>query len=409
MAKPIVAIVGRPNVGKSTFFNKMAGRRVSIVNDMPGVTRDRIYVDVEWCGYNFTMVDTGGIELKSEDQMWRHIRRQAELAVDIADVILFFVDGKSGIMADDYDVAHMLRCTNKPVVLAVNKVDGKDDSVIHDFWALNLGEPMPISAEQSLGLGDLLDAVCSNFERNDADAEEETLKIAIVGKPNVGKSALMNMLSGFSRSIVTDIAGTTRDVVEETVRVGSVILRLADTAGIRESADVVESIGVDLAKTKIERAGLILAVFDGSRELDESDKEIFELCRGRDVIAIVNKTDLPSKTDIDYIKHAFSETVFVSAKSHEGEKELTAAIEKVLGTDKIDTSKAMLTTERQRANALSALQSIDDAIAAIDMGITMDAVNVCIDTAIDRLLELTGKKAKESVVDEVFSQFCVGK
>ena len=156
MAKPIVAIVGRPNVGKSTFFNKMAGRRVSIVNDMPGVTRDRIYVDVEWCGYNFTMVDTGGIELKSEDQMWKHIRRQAELAVDIADVILLFVDGKTGIMADDYDVAQMLRCTNKPVVLAVNKIDGKDDSVIHDFWALNLGEPMPISAEQSLGLGDLL-------------------------------------------------------------------------------------------------------------------------------------------------------------------------------------------------------------------------------------------------------------
>lgn len=232
---------------------------------------------------------------------------------------------------------------------------------------------------------------------------------AIVGKPNVGKSALMNMLSGFSRSIVTDIAGTTRDVIEETVRVGSVILRLADTAGIRESADVVESIGVDLAKTKIERAGLILAVFDGSAELDDSDKEIFELCRGRDVIAIVNKTDLPSKTDIDYIKSNFAETVFISAKSHEGEDDLTAAIERVLGTDKIDTSKAMLTTERQRANALSALESIDEAIAAIDMGITMDAVNVCIDTAIDRLLELTGKKAKESVVDEVFSQFCVGK
>ncbi len=232
---------------------------------------------------------------------------------------------------------------------------------------------------------------------------------AIVGKPNVGKSALMNMLSGFSRSIVTDIAGTTRDVVEETVRVGSVILRLADTAGIRESADVVESIGVDLAKTKIQRAGLILAVFDISAELDSSDEEIFELCENRDVIAVINKTDLEAKIDVDYIKSRFAETVFISAKSHEGEQELTKAIEKVLGTDKIDTSKAMLTTERQRSNALSALDSINEAIAAIDMGITMDAVNVCVDTAIDSLLELTGKKAKESVVDEVFSQFCVGK
>ncbi len=252
-----------------------------------------------------------------------------------------------------------------------------------------------------------LTALLSKFDAG--KALTSGVDTAIVGKPNVGKSALMNMLSGFSRSIVTDIAGTTRDIVEETVRVGSVILRLADTAGIRDSADVVESIGVDLAKTKIERAGLILAVFDGSAPLDDSDKEIFSLCSGRDVVAIINKTDLPSKTDIDYIKSVFSETVFLSAKSHEGEQELTAAIERVLGTDKIDTSKAMLTTERQRISAVAALGSIDEAITAIDMGITMDAVNVCIDTAIDRLLELTGKKAKETVVDQVFSQFCVGK
>ena len=230
-----------------------------------------------------------------------------------------------------------------------------------------------------------------------------------MGKPNVGKSALMNMLSGFSRSIVTNIAGTTRDVVEETVRVGSVILRLADTAGIRESADIVESIGVDLARTRIERAGLILAVFDGSAPLDDSDREIFELCKGREVIAIVNKTDRPSNADIEYIQNNFAETVFISAMSHDGEDELTKAIERVLGTDKIDTSKAMITTERQRISTLGALDSINEAINAIEIGITMDAVNVCIDTAIDKLQELTGKKAKETVVDEVFSQFCVGK
>ncbi len=232
---------------------------------------------------------------------------------------------------------------------------------------------------------------------------------AIIGKPNVGKSALMNMLSGYSRSIVTDIAGTTRDIVEETVRLGSVILRLADTAGIRESDDVVEAIGVDMAKTKIERAGLILAVFDGSDELGESDKEILFLCRDKNVIGIINKTDLPSKTDIEYIKSMLPEVVFISAVNHEGEDELTKAVEKILGTDKIDTSQAMLATERQRKSALLALDAINEAIDGIDMGITMDAVNVCIDTAIENLLELTGKKATEAVVDEVFSQFCVGK
>lgn len=235
------------------------------------------------------------------------------------------------------------------------------------------------------------------------------IETAIVGKPNVGKSALMNMLSGFRRSIVTDIAGTTRDVVEETVRVGRVILNLADTAGIRESEDAVESIGVELAKEKIERAGLILAVFDVSRDLDKSDDEILELCKGREVIGVINKTDLARKADIEKIKGSISEVIFTSALKGDGEKELSDAIERALGTDKIDTSQAMLTTERQRRSAEKALASIKEAIDAVNMGMTMDAVNVCIDSAIEELLELTGKKSREAVVDEVFSQFCVGK
>ena len=235
------------------------------------------------------------------------------------------------------------------------------------------------------------------------------IETAIVGKPNVGKSALMNMLSGFRRSIVTDIAGTTRDVVEETVRVGRVILNLADTAGIRESEDAVESIGVELAKEKIEREGLILAVFDVSRDLDKSDDEILELCKGREVIGVINKTDLARKADIEKIKGSISEVIFTSALKGDGEKELSDAIERALGTDKIDTSQAMLTTERQRRSAEKALASIKEAIDAVNMGMTMDAVNVCIDSAIEELLELTGKKAREAVVDEVFSQFCVGK
>ena len=232
---------------------------------------------------------------------------------------------------------------------------------------------------------------------------------AIVGKPNVGKSALMNMLSGFRRSIVTDIAGTTRDIVEESVRVGRVLLNLADTAGIRESDDTVESIGVEMAKERIEKAGLILAVFDVSRGLDESDEEILELCKNRHVIGIINKTDLPCKADVEKIKASLGEVVFISALKGDGEMELSEAIERALGTDRIDTSQAMLTTERQRRSAEKALASIKEAIDAVAMGMTMDAINVCIDSAIEDLLELTGKKAREAVVDEVFSRFCVGK
>ena len=252
-----------------------------------------------------------------------------------------------------------------------------------------------------------LTSLLSKFDAGKAITDG--VETAIIGKPNVGKSALMNMLSGFSRSIVTDIAGTTRDIVEETVRVGNVVLRLADTAGIRESDDLVESIGVDMAKTRIERATLILAVFDGSASLDQSDKEILDLCKNRDVIGIVNKSDLPSKADIDYLKATLSKVVFISAKEGEGEEELTKAIEEALGTDKIDTSQAMITTERQRVCTEKALSCLEEALDALNIGMTMDAINVCIESAVEALLELTGKKAREAVVDEVFSQFCVGK
>ncbi len=330
MAKPIVAIVGRPNVGKSTFFNKMAGRRVSIVNDMPGVTRDRIYVDAEWCGYAFTLVDTGGIELKSEDQMWKHIRRQAELALDIADVILLFVDGKSGIMADDYDVAQMLRCTNKPVVLAVNKVDGKDDSVIHDFWALNLGEPYAISAEQSLGLGDLLDAIVANFdERADMGEEEEAIKIAVVGKPNSGKSSLTNRLLGFERVIVSNIAGTTRDAIDTPFEYNGRKCILIDTAGIRKKSKVEEDIeyySVIRSISAIRRADIVLVVVDSTEMLSEQDIRICGLVHdaGKPSVLVMNKWDLIEKdthtvnrftenlkSDLKFMNYL--KTVFISA------------------------------------------------------------------------------------------------
>lgn len=215
MTKPLVAIVGRPNVGKSTFFNKVVGKRISIVEDKPGVTRDRLYADAEWCGHAFTLVDTGGIEIKSNDKMWQHIKKQAEIAVDLADVIVFFVDGKQGLIPEDYDVADYLRMSRKPIVLAVNKIDNNEQELIYDFYSLGIGDPIGISAEQSKGIGDILDEIISKFKNKVEPTEnDEVLNIAVVGKPNAGKSSLVNKILGYERVIVSDVAGTTRDAID---------------------------------------------------------------------------------------------------------------------------------------------------------------------------------------------------
>lgn len=252
-----------------------------------------------------------------------------------------------------------------------------------------------------------LEGLLSRFDAG--SAVTKGVETAIVGKPNVGKSALMNLLSGFSRSIVTDIAGTTRDVVEQTVNLGSVLLHLADTAGIHETEDVVESIGVDRAKEKIERATLVLAVFDKSRELTEADEEILSLCKNKRAVAILNKSDLELKADIDKIKSAIADSVDLCALSGDGLSALREITERLLCVNELDTSAAVLSTERQRKNTLEAVVAIDEAIDGILMGMTMDAINVCVDTAVSSLLQMTGEKATDAVVNEVFSQFCVGK
>ena len=236
MSKPIVAVVGRPNVGKSTFFNKIAGRKISIVENKPGVTRDRVYADAEWLNHKFTLIDTGGLELKSEDEMWKHIKKQADIAIETADVIIFMCDSKSGLTASDYDVAEILRHSRKPVVLAVNKLDNYDPSKLYEFYSLGLGEPFGISAEQSQGMGDLLDEVCASFKDAEAESYDDSVKIAIVGKPNAGKSSLANKLLGFERTIVSNIAGTTRDAIDTPVEYKGKKYTIIDTAGIRRNA-----------------------------------------------------------------------------------------------------------------------------------------------------------------------------
>jgi ribosome-associated GTPase EngA len=300
MILPLVAIVGRPNVGKSTFFNKIAGRRISIVDNKPGVTRDRLYADVDWCGYRFTLIDTGGIELKSEDTMWKHIRKQAEVAVLAADVIIFIVDGRQGATPDDRDVAEYLRKSGKPVVLAVNKIDGKDQSPAYDFYSLGLGEPMAISSEQSLGLGDLLDEVVGHFDKTREPEGKNAVSIAVVGKPNAGKSSLVNKILGFERVIVDDLPGTTRDAVDTPISLNGKNYIIIDTAGIRKKAKVEEDIeyySVVRAISAIRKADVVAVVIDAGENITEQDVKICALANeaGKPSVIVMNKWDLIEK------------------------------------------------------------------------------------------------------------------
>ena len=346
MANPVVAIVGRPNVGKSTFFNKMAGKRISIVEDVPGVTRDRVYADAEWCGYSFTMIDTGGIEIHSEDVMWKHIRKQAELAVELADVILYFVDGKTGILPDDYDVADYLRASKKPIVLAVNKIDNSSSYGFYDFYALGLGEPIPVSAENSLNLGDLLDAVVAYFpEKTDKEEESTALKIAVVGKPNAGKSSLVNKLLGFERVIVSDIAGTTRDAIDTPFYIDGKEYRIIDTAGIRKKSKVEEDVeyySVIRSIDAMRRADVVAVVVDATEGLTEQDVKICGLVHEsrKPSVIFMNKWDavekdsytinkFTEKIDAELKFMSYYKCMFISALTGQRVKNVLGALEEV--------------------------------------------------------------------------------
>ncbi len=346
MSKPLVAIVGRPNVGKSTFFNKISGKKISIVEDKPGVTRDRIYADAEWCGYNFTMIDTGGIELKSEDEMWRHIKKQAEIAIETADVIVFFCDAKSGITSSDYDVAEKLRLSGKPVILAVNKLDNFDLGLLWEFYELGLGEPYGISCEQGKGLGDLLDAVCENFSKIDQEeADQDVIKIAVVGKPNAGKSSLTNKLLGYDRTIVSGIAGTTRDAIDTPFSDGDKNYLLIDTAGIRKKSSVdedVEYYSVVRAFGAVRRADVCLVVVDSEQGLTEQDVKICGYVheQGKPCVIVMNKWDLiekdtytinefNKKLDTDLAFMDYYKSVYISAKTGQRLKNILKLVDEV--------------------------------------------------------------------------------
>lgn len=332
MSRPIVAVVGRPNVGKSTLFNRLAGERISIVQDTPGVTRDRIYADVDWLNYKFTLIDTGGMEPGAEDIILRQILTQAQIAIETADVIIFVTDVKQGVTEADSQVANILRRTKKPVVLAVNKVDDmrKENLDVYEFYSLGIGEVYPISAGQALGLGDMLDAVCAHFPEGAENAEDEdVIKVALIGKPNVGKSSLINRILGEDRLIVSNIPGTTRDAIDTPFELDGQKYVLIDTAGMRRKSKIKEDIekySIIRAVAAVERCDVAVLVIDAQEGITDQDAKIAGIAheRGKAAIIAVNKWDAIEKddktmnkflkdiaTDLAYMSYA--PRVFISA------------------------------------------------------------------------------------------------
>lgn len=332
MAKPIVAIVGRPNVGKSTLFNRIAGERISIVEDTPGVTRDRIYADAEWLDHHFTLIDTGGLEPDSDDMMLKHMYSQAEIAISTADVILFVVDVRTGMTDMDMQVANILRKADKPVVLAVNKVDdlAKYGMQVYEFYSLGLGDPFGVSGGQMIGLGDLLDEVVKHFPADkDDSAEDDSIKVAIIGKPNVGKSSLVNRILGENRVIVSDVAGTTRDAIDSEYELNGQKYVFIDTAGMRRKAKIKESIekySIIRAVAAVERADVCILMINAVEGITEQDTKVAGIAHeaGKAVIIAVNKWDLIEKdnhtmnkflkdidTEFKYLSYA--PRIFISA------------------------------------------------------------------------------------------------
>lgn len=349
MSKPIVAIVGRPNVGKSTLFNALAGERISIVKDTPGITRDRIYAQIEWLDHNFTMIDTGGIEPDSKDIILSQMREQAQIAIDTADVIIFIVDVKQGLQDADSKVADMLRRSRKPVVLAVNKVDSfeKYQNDIYEFYNLGIGEPYAVSAANKLGIGDMLDKVISYFPKEDENGKEDEIpKIAIVGKPNVGKSSLLNKLLGENRVIVSDIAGTTRDAVDTPVKHNGKDYVFIDTAGLRRKKNVKEELEkymVVRTVSAIERADIVILMIDAVEGVTEQEAKIAGIAHesGKGVIVAVNKWDAVEKDDKTIYKYEkqirntlsfmpYAELIFISALSGQRVNKLYEMIDAVI-------------------------------------------------------------------------------
>ena len=371
MSKPVVAIVGRPNVGKSTLFNVLAGERISIVQDTPGVTRDRIYADVNWLNIMFTLIDTGGIEPETKDIILSQMREQAQIAIDTADVIIFITDVRQGLVDADSKVADMLRRSKKPVVLVVNKVDSFEKFMpdVYEFYNLGIGDPVPISAASMLGIGDMLDEVVKHFPEHSQEQEEDDRpKVAIVGKPNVGKSSLINRLVGQERVIVSDIAGTTRDAIDTEIVWDGREYIFIDTAGLRRKNKIKEELerfSIIRAVTAVERADVVVIMIDATEGVTEQDAKIAGIAheRGKGIIIAVNKWDAIEKDDKTIYKHTgrireilsfmpYAEILFISAKTGQRTQKLFDMIDVVLENNSMRVATGVLNEIMTEAVAL---------------------------------------------------------
>lgn len=371
MSRPIVAVVGRPNVGKSTLFNTLAGERISIVKDYPGVTRDRIYADIEWLDNKFTLIDTGGIEPESSDMMLKYMRQQAQIAIDTADVIIFLTDVKQGLVDSDYKVADMLRRSGKPIVLVVNKVDNFDKFMndVYEFYNLGMGDPFPISASSKLGLGEMLDEVCAYFPNIDtSDSDDDRPKIAVVGKPNAGKSSIINKLLGEDRVIVSDIAGTTRDAIDTAVKYNGNEYIFIDTAGLRRKNKIKEEIerfSIIRTVTAVERCDVTVLVIDATQGISEQDAKIAGIAheRGKGIIIAVNKWDAIEKDDKTIYKFTqeirdvlsfmpYAEIIFISAKTGQRLPKIFEMIDMVIQNNSMRIATGVLNEIVTEATAL---------------------------------------------------------
>lgn len=361
MSKPVVAIVGRPNVGKSTLFNVLAGGRISIVQDTPGVTRDRIYAEVSWLNMVFTLIDTGGIELESKDIILSQMREQAQIAIDTADVIIFITDVRQGLVDADSKVADMLRRSKKPVILVVNKVDSFDKFMpdVYEFYNLGIGDPIPVSAASRLGIGDMLDEVVKHFpEDMEEENEDDRPRVAIVGKPNVGKSSLINRLVGHERVIVSEIAGTTRDAIDTEIFWKDREYIFIDTAGLRRKNKIKEELerfSIIRAVTAVERADVVVVMIDGTEGVTEQDAKIAGIAheRGKGIIIAVNKWDAVEKDDKTIYKHTerirevlsfmpYAEVLFLSAKTGQRTQKLFDMIDVVIENNSMRIATGVL-------------------------------------------------------------------
>ena len=361
MDKPVVAVVGRPNVGKSTLFNLLAGERISIVEDTPGVTRDRIYADVSWLDKNFTLIDTGGIEPDTKDIILSQMREQAQIAIDTADVIIFLVDVRQGLTDADSKVADMLRRSGKPVVLVVNKVDSFEKFMpdVYEFYNLGIGDPVPVSSAGKLGIGDMLDEVIKHFpEGKDTGESDERPRIAVVGKPNVGKSSLVNRLLGENRVIVSDIAGTTRDAIDTAIKYNGQEYVFIDTAGLRRKNKIKEELerySIIRAVTAVERADVVLLVIDATEGVTEQDAKIAGIAhdRGKGIVIVVNKWDAIEKDDKTIYRHterirqvlsfmSYAEIMFISAKTGQRTGKIFEMIDMVIENNSMRIATGVL-------------------------------------------------------------------